>query len=160
MSRRNKLVIIEIISTILFIISIILIIVNGFKIFGEMLGEGKYILKINDSNKESIEEYLKKANRYNPKQSIQNAKKIQYYLNFNDAEYTIFYNDNYTYKISDDGLLDLMEFIKEKGYSLMQKYIILELLSIIICVAIYEKKKEVSSEIDEMDNEKKKEDKE
>ena len=45
MSRRKKLVIIEIISTILFMISIILIIVNGFKSFGEMLGPGKYILK-------------------------------------------------------------------------------------------------------------------
>lgn len=154
MSRRNKLVIIEIISTILFMISIVLIIVNGFKIFGEMLGTGKYILKINNFNRESIEEYLKKSDRYNPKQSIQNANKIQYYLNFNDAEYTIFYNDNSTYKVSDEAIFDLMEFIKEKGYSLMQKYIILEFLSIIICVAIYEKKKEVSSEIDEMDNEK------
>ena len=152
MSRRNKLVIIEIISTILFIISIILIIVNGFKIFGEMLGPGKYFLKINDSNKEDIEEYLKKANRYNPKQSIQNANKIQYYLNFNDAEYTIFYNDNSTYKINDDGLLELMEFIKEKGYSLMQKYIILEFLSIIICVVIFENTKEIGSKIDEIDN--------
>ena len=153
MSRRKKLVIIEIISTILFMISIILIIVNGFKSFGEMLGPGKYILKINNFNRESIEEYLKKSNSYSPKQSIQNANKIQYFLDFNDAEYTIFYNDNSTYKISDDGLLDLMEFIKENGYSLMQKYIILELLSIIICVAIFEKKKEIGSKIDEMDNE-------
>lgn len=152
MSRRNKLVIIEIISTILFMISIVLIIINGFKVFGEMLGTGKYILKINDSNKEDIEEYLKKANRYNPKQSMQNANKIQYYLNFNDAEYTIFYNDNSTYKINDDGLFELMEFIKEKGYSLMQKYIILEFLSIIICVVIFEKKKEIGSKIDEIDN--------
>lgn len=152
MSRRNKFVIIEIISTILFMISIVLIIVNGFKIFGEMLGPGKYILKINNFNRESIEEYLKKSNSYNPKQSIQNANKIQYFLNFNDAEYTIFYNDNSTYKISDDGLLDLMEFIKEKGYSLMQKYIILEFLSIIICVVIFEKKKEIGAKIDEMDN--------
>ena len=152
MSRRNKLVIIEIISTILFMISIVLIIINGFKVFGEMLGTGKYILKINDSNKEIIEEYLKKADSYNPKQSIQNANKIQYYLNFNDAEYTIFYNDNSTYKVSDEGIFDLMEFIKEKGYSLMQKYIILEFLSIIISVAIYEKKKEIGSKIDEMDN--------
>lgn len=152
MSRRNKLVIIEISSTILFIITIILIIVNGFKIFGEMLGPGKYILKINNYNRESIEEYLKKSNSYNPKQSIQNATKIQYYLNFNDAEYTIIYNDNSTYKINDDGLFDLMEFIKENGYSLMQKYIILELLLIIICVAIFEKKKEIGSKIDEIDN--------
>ena len=127
MSRRNKLVIIEIISTILFMITISLIIVNGFKIFGEILETG-------------------------PKQSIQNANKIQYYLNFNDAEYTIFYNDNSTYKINDDGLLELMEFIKEKGYSLMQKYIILEFLSIIICVVIFEKKKEIGAKIDEMDN--------
>ena len=37
MSRRNKLVILEIIYTILFMISIVLIIVNGFKLFGEML---------------------------------------------------------------------------------------------------------------------------
>ena len=152
MSRRNKLVIIEIISTILFIISIILIIVNGFKIFGEMLGEGKYILKINNFNRESIEEYLKKSESYSPKQSIQNANKIQYYLNFNDAEYTIFYNDNSTYKINDDGLLDLMEFIKEKGYSLMKKYIILEFFLIIICVVIFEKKKEIGYKIDEIDN--------
>jgi len=153
MSRRKKLVIIEIISTILFMISIILIIVNGFKSFGEMLGPGKYILKINNFNRESIEEYLKKSNSYSPKQSIQNANKIQYFLDFNDAEYTIFYNDNSTYKISDDGLLDLMEFIKENGYSLMQKYIILEFFSIIICVVIFEKKKEIGSKIDEMDNE-------
>ena len=152
MSRRNKFVIIEIISTILFMISIVLIIVNGFKIFGEMLGPGKYILKINNFNRESIEEYLKKSNSYNPKQSIQNANKIQYFLDFNDAEYTIFYNDNSTYKISDDGLLDLMEFIKENGYSLMQKYIILEFFSIIICVVIFEKKKEIGSKIDEIDN--------
>lgn len=117
-----------------------------------MLGDGKYILNLNASNRESIEEYLKKSNSYNPKQSIQNANKIQYYLDFNDAEYTIFYNDNSTYKISDNGLLDLMEFIKEKGYSLMQKYIILELLSIIICVVIFEKKKEIGSKIDEIDN--------
>lgn len=152
MSRRNKLVIIEIISTILFMISIILIIVNGFKSFGEMLGPGKYILKINNFNRESIEEYLKKSNSYNPKQSIQNANKIQYFLDFNDAEYTIFYNDNSAYKISDDGLLDLMEFIKENGYSLMQKYIILEFFSIIICVVIFEKKKEIGSKIDDIDN--------
>lgn len=152
MSRRNKLVIIEIISTILFMISIVLIVVNGFKIFGEMLGPGKYILKINNFNRESIEEYLKKSNSYNPKQSIQNANKIQYFLNFNDAEYTIFYNDNSTYKINDDGLLELMEIIKEKGYSLMQKYIVLEFLSIIICVVIFEKKKEIGSKIDEIDN--------
>lgn len=152
MSRRKKLVIIEIISTILFMISIILIIVNGFKSFGEMLGPGKYILKINNFNRESIEEYLKKSNSYNPKQSIQNANKIQYFLDFNDAEYTIFYNDNSAYKISDDGLLDLMEFIKENGYSLMQKYIILEFFSIIICVVIFEKKKEIGSKIDEIDN--------
>ena len=152
MSRRKKLVILEIISTILFMISIILIIVNGFKSFGEMLGPGKYILKINYFNRESIEEYLKKSNSYNPKQSIQNANKIQYFLDFNDAEYTIFYNDNSAYKISDDGLLDLMEFIKENGYSLMQKYIILEFFSIIICVVIFEKKKEIGSKIDEIDN--------
>ena len=152
MSRRKKLVIIEIISTILFMITIILIIVNGFKIFGEMLGPGKYILKINNFNRESIEEYLKKSNSYNPKQSIQNANKIQYFLDFNDAEYTIFYNDNSAYKISDDGLLDLMEFIKENGYSLMQKYIILEFFSIIICVVIFEKKKEIGSKIDDIDN--------
>ena len=97
-------------------------------------------------------EYLKKSNSYNPKQSIQNANKIQYFLNFNDAEYTIFYNDNSTYKINDDGLLDLMEFIKEKGYSLMQKYIILEFFLIIICVVIFEKKKEIGYKIDEIDN--------
>lgn len=156
MSRRNKLVILEIICTILFIISIVLIIVNGFKLFGEMLCNDKYILNINDSNRQSIEEYLKKSNSYNPKQSIQNANKIQYYMDFNDAEYTIFYNDRSTYKISDDGLFDLMEFIKENGYSLMQKYIILELLSIIICVAIFEKKKEIGSKIDVMDNKNKK----
>lgn len=156
MSRRNKLVTIEIISIILFMVFISLIIVNGFKIFGEMLGSGMYILNINDSNRESIEEYLKKSNSYKPKQSIQNANKIQYYMNFNDAEYTIFYNDNSTYKISDDGLFDLMEVIKEKGYSLMQKYIIFELLSIIICVATYEKKKEIGTEIDKIDNEKNK----
>lgn len=152
MSKRDKLVIIEISSTILFMICIVAIIVNGLKIFGEMLGNGKYILNINASNMENIEEYLKISNSYNPKQSIQNANKIQYYLDFNDAEYTIFYNDNSTYKISDDGLLDLMEFIKEKGYSLMQKYIILELLSIIICVAIFEKRKEIGSKIDEIDS--------
>ena len=152
MSKRNKLVIIEIFSTILFMICVIFIIINGFKIFKEMLGTGKYILTINDSNRDCIEGYLIELDRYNPKQSIKNANKIQYYLDFNDAEYTIFYNDNSTYKINDEGLFDLMEFIKEKGYSLMQKYIILELLSIIICVAIYEKKKEIGTEIDIIDN--------
>lgn len=152
MSRRNKLVTIEIISTILFMVFIILIIVNGFKIFGEMLGSGRYILNINDSNRERIEEYLKESNSYKPKQSLRNANKIQYYLDFNDARYTIFYNDDSIYKINDEALINLMEFIKEKGYSLTQKYIILELLSIIICVAIYEKKNEISSEIDEIDN--------
>ena len=70
MSRRNKFVIIEIISTILFMISIVLIIVNGFKIFGEMLGPGKYILKINNFNRESIEEYLKKSKNRNENEEL------------------------------------------------------------------------------------------
>lgn len=43
MSRRNKLVIIEIISTMLFMISIVLIIVNGFKIFGEIIVKVKIL---------------------------------------------------------------------------------------------------------------------
>ena len=147
MNKRNKLVIQEVFLVILFTVCIILIFFNSFWIFIELFIKGRYMLNLNNSNRHIVEEYLKQGDKDNLKQEIKNAKKIQYFLIFNDAEYTIYYKDGTEQKIYDDGLYSLKEYIEEKGFPVAYKNILLQLALIIGNISIYEKTKQIKEQI-------------
>ncbi len=143
--KRNKLVIIELITTILIVIGIFFLVFNLYFIFKN---SGKDIVYINDKNREYVKNIIAKSENFNNIDNFNNVKKIQYFLAFNNMEFTLYYKDGATEKIIDDGMDNLREYIEEHGYNKGNMFTILGLIVIFACIGLNEVRKNVSNKID------------
>lgn len=148
--KRNGLVIIETLLSIIIVVVIFFLIFNVYFIFK---GLGKDILYINDKNRDRVKEIIEKSQYYDNNINFNNVKKIQYFLAFNNMEFTVYDKDGTTKVIYDDGLDDLREYIEENGYNEGEMFVLLGIIEIFICIGINKIRKETSNKIDLIDKE-------
>ena len=91
--KRKSLVIIEMLLSIIILVGIFFLIFNVYFIFK---GFGKDILYINDKNREYIKNIIEKSQYYDNTINFNDVKKIQYFLAFNDMEFTVYYKEGTT----------------------------------------------------------------
>jgi len=142
--KRNKLVVIETILIVIIAIEIILLVFSLYIIFNNM---GRYVLKINDNNRLEIENLLKTSKYYDNTKNIKDLEKIEFFLDFNDYQFTLYYS-NEEKELYDDNLFNLMEYIKTRGNSKVTKYIGIDILIVFSIIIINLKRKEISEKID------------
>lgn len=148
--KRNGLVIIETLLSIIIVVVIFFLIFNVYFIFK---GFGKDILYINDKNRDHVKEIIEKSQYYDNNINFNNVKKIQYFLAFNNMEFTVYNKDGTTKVIYDDGLDGLREYIEENGYNEGKMFVLLGIIGIFICIGINKIRKETSNKIDLIDKE-------
>ena len=146
--KRKRLVRIEILLSILIVIGIFFLIFNVYFI---LKGFGKDVLYVNNKNRQSIKNIVEKSEYYDSLGDFYNVRKIQFFLDFNDLEFTFYYNDGTIKEICDESLINLKIYIEEKGYNKGVLFAILEIGMIIICMGLNEKRKKVSMQIDLID---------
>lgn len=149
--KRNLFVIFELLLMVGIIIGIIMIIYNGYHIFS---GLGKSIVNVNDNNKELIENMLKTSEYYDETNDINQLKKIQFFMDFNDYEFTLYYQNGEEIELYDDELYNLKSYIEEKGYSKAGYYIAIDAIIIILCICINGIRKKIANDIDLLDKQK------
>ena len=146
--KRKRLVRIEMLLSILIVIGIFFLIFNVYFI---LKGFGKDFLYVNDKNRQSIKNIIEKSEYYDSSEDFYNVRKIQFFLAFNDLEFTLYYKDGTVKKIYEDSLTDLEEYIEEKGYNEGEFFVMLGTGMIIICIGLNEIRKRVSNQIDLID---------
>ena len=146
--KRNLFVIFELLLMIVIAIGIIIIIFNGYYIFS---GLGKSIVNVRDNNKELIENMLKTSEYYDETNDINELKKIQFFMNFNNYEFTLYYQNGEEIELYDDELYNLKSYIEEKGYSKSGYYIAIDVIIIILCICINGIRKKIANNIDLLD---------
>ena len=137
--KRNKLVVIETILIVIIAIEIILLVFSLYIIFNNM---GRYVLKINDNNRLEIENLLKTSKYYDNTKNIKDLEKIEFFLDFNDYQFTLYYS-NEEKELYDDNLFNLMEYIKTRGNSKVTIYIVIDILIVFSIIVINLKRKEI-----------------
>ncbi len=142
--KRNKLVVIETILIVIIAIEMILLVFSLYPISKSM---GRYVLKINDNNRLEIENLLKTSKYYDNTKNIKDLEKIEFFLDFNDYQFTLYYS-NEEKELYDDNLFNLMEYIKTRGNSKVTKYIGIDILIVFSIIIINLKRKEISEKID------------
>ena len=142
--KRNKLVVIETILIVIIAIEMILLVFSLYPISKSM---GRYVLKINDNNRLEIENMLKTSKYYDNTKNIKDLEKIEFFLDFNDYQFTLYYS-NEEKELYDDNLFNLMEYIKTRGNSKVTKYIGIDILIVFSIIIINLKRKEISEKID------------
>ena len=146
--KRKRLVRIEMLLSILIVIGIFFLIFNVYFI---LKGFGKDVLYVNDKNRQSIKNIIEKSEYYDSSEDLYNVRKIQFFLDFNDLEFTLYYKDGTVKKIYDDSLTDLEKYIEENGYNKGEFFVMLGIGMIIICIGLNEIRKRVSNQIDLID---------
>lgn len=146
--KRKRLVRIEMFFSILIVIGIFFLIFNVYFI---LKGFGKDVLYVNDKNRQSIKNIIEKSEHYDSSEDFYNVRKIQFFLAFNDLEFTLYYKDGTVKKIYDDSLTDLEKYIEENGYNKGKFLVILGIGMLIICIGLNEIRKRVSNQIDLID---------
>ena len=146
--KRKRLVSIEMFLSILIVIGIFFLIFNVYFI---LKGFGKDFLYVNDKNRQSIKNIIEKSEYYDSSEDFYNVRKIQFFLDFNDLEFTLYYKDGTVKKIYDDSLTDLEKYIEENGYNKGEFFVMLGIGMIIICIGLNEIRKRVSNQIDLID---------
>ncbi len=146
--KRSLLVTLELLLMILITIGIIAIIFSSYFIFK---GIGKSVVNVTDDNREGIEHMLKESKDYNQNYDINNLKKIQFFMNFNNYQFTLYYKNNEKIELSDDNLYNLKNYIEGTGYNKSEYYFFIDAVIAILCVCINGMKKKISSEIDYLD---------
>ena len=137
--KKAILIICETLIIILIILGIFAIIYSSYFIFKDF---GKIILNINDNNRKVVEDMLKQSDYYDNSNDINKLEKIQFFLVFNDYEFTLYYKNEEEIKLYDDDLYDLREYIEEKGRSRAINYIVGDgLILLIIFFLNFERKK-------------------
>ena len=121
---------------------------NGYHIFS---GLGKSIVNVRDNNKELIENMLKTSEYYDETNDINELKKIQFFMDFNDYEFTLYYQNGEEIELYDDELYNLKSYIEEKGYSKAGYYIAIDTIIIILCICINGIRKKIANDIDLFD---------
>ena len=86
--KRNRLVVLELLLMIIISIGIICVVFSVYFIFR---GIGRTIVNVNDNNRLEIEQMLKESSDYDDTYDIKELKKIQFFMNFNDLEFTLYY---------------------------------------------------------------------
>lgn len=148
--KRKKFIVLELLFTILLVVFIFATIAMMYPTFIELL-RGKKVLNLNDKNREIVQKYIEESEYHGQNLISENAIKIQYFLAFNDDEYTIYYKDGTKKQIYDDHLYDLRTYIKKEGHSLANKYILLIVLLIFSCILINKFRKNIGQKIDFID---------
>ena len=146
--KRKRLVRIEMFLSILIVIGIFFLIFNVYFI---LKGFGKEVLYVNDKNRQSIKNIIEKSEHYDSSEDFYNGRKIQFFLAFNDLEFTLYYKDGTVKKIYDDSLTDLEKYIEENGYNKGKFLVMLGIGMLIICIGLNEIRKRVSNQIDLID---------
>lgn len=146
--KRNVFVIFELLLMVGIVIGMIMIIYNGYHIFS---GLGKSIVNVNDNNKELLENMLKTSEYYDETYDINQLKKIQFFMDFNNYEFTLYYQNSEEIELSDDELYNLKSYIEEKGYSKAGYYIAIDAIIIILCICINGIRKKIANNIDLFD---------
>lgn len=146
--RRKKLVILELFIVISISICVISVIFSLYFICSNL---GRTILNVNNSNREKIKEMFRKSENYNEIYNIDDVKKIQFFLAFNDLEFTLYYKNGEEKVIYDDDLYELRKYIKEKGYSKAGYYVAIDAIIILICIGLNKTRKKLSDKIDLLD---------
>ena len=150
---RKKLVVVEIILSISIVIGILFLIINPYFI---LKGWFKEVLYINDDNRLIVENLVKKSKYYGDEhykylEDFSDVKKIQFFLAFNDFEFTFYYKDGTTKEITDDDLSDLKKYIENNGYAKSEVLIVVGVGVIILCIILNEIRKNISNKIDLID---------
>lgn len=146
--KRNLLVVIETILIMIIAIGTIIIIFSGYYIFN---GFGKSIVTVRNNNKEKIEYMLKESEYYDKTHNINDLKRIEFFMNFNDYQFSLYYKNNEKIELYDDNLTDLKDYIEEKGYRKSTLYLFIDAIIIILCICINRMRKKISNEIDCLD---------
>lgn len=146
--KKKRLVRIEMFLSILIVIGIFFLIFNVYFI---LKGFGKDVLYVNDKNRQSIKNIIEKSEHYDSSEDFYNVRKIQFFLAFNDLEFTLYYKDGTVKKIYDDSLTDLEKYIEENGYNKGKFLVMLGIGMLIICIGLNEIRKRVSNQIDLID---------
>ena len=142
------------------------------KIVEDMLKESKYYNEINNysevnkiiKNKKNRNGNFNNHNNINESninintnnKSFVSENKIQYWLDFNDYQFTLYYNNGTEKQIYDDGLDNLREYIQKKGIDkggLQLKYGLGVLFLTLFLNSI---RKNISNKIEYMDKQKEK----
>ena len=142
--KRNKLVVIETIIIITIVVEMILLVFSLYPIFNNM---GRYVLKINNNNRLEVENMLKTSKYYDNTKNIEDLEKIEFFLDFNDYQFTLYYS-NEEKELYDDNLFNLMEYIKTRGDSKVTNYIVIDILIVFSIIIINLKRKEILEKID------------
>ena len=110
--NRRRLVLFEITTIILICLCVVFMFFNVHWI---IKNSGKSVLDINETNRKKVEDMLKESKYYNEINNYSEVNKIQYWLDFNDYQFTLYYNNGTEKQIYDDGLDNLREYIQKKG---------------------------------------------
>ena len=147
--KRQTLVTLE-----LFVIIIItlLIFYAFFNIYFIFKGIGKSIVNINEKNKKVVENILKESKYYNQTNDINELKKIKFFMNFNDFEFTLYYKDGKEIELYDDSLYNLKDYIENNGYSETGFYTFIDVILLFICIVLNAIRNKISREIYIIDN--------
>ena len=148
MMNRQRLVLFEITTIILICLCVVFMFFNVHWI---IKNSGKSVLDINETNRKKVEDMLKESKYYNEINNYSEVNKIQYWLAFNDYQFTLYYNNGTEKQIYDDNLDNLKEYIQKKGIDkggLQLKYGLGVLFLTLILNSI---RKNISNKIDYMD---------
>ena len=146
--RRNRLVILELLLMIIIFIGIVCVVFSVYFIFR---GIGKTIVNVNDNNRLEIEQMLKESSDYDDTYDINELKKIQFFMNFNDLEFTLYYKKGEEKELYDDNLDTLRDYIKQNGYSKAMYYVVIDVVIIFIVLGVNAGRKNLSNRIDLID---------
>lgn len=143
--KRKTFVMIELLLIICIFIGILGIVFSTYFLFKE---SGKTVVNVNDDNRETIEKLLQESEKYDHTYNIYDLKKIQYFLDFNDFEFTLFYQDGVKKELHDDNLDDLKSYIEKNGYSKTMLYVGIDIGILIICIGANALRKKIAKEIE------------
>lgn len=146
--NRKKWIATEILICILIAIGICFIFINPYFILKNWFKEN---LIINNKNRVIVENLIQKSEYYRTEKSFDEVKKIQFFLVFNDSEFTLYYRDGTEYTVIDDSLSDLRKYIHRNGYSKAGVFFKVGIGDIILCLILNEVRKNISNKIDLID---------
>ena len=146
--KRNRLVVLELLLMIIISIGIICVVFSVYFIFR---GIGRTIVNVNDNNRLEIEQMLKESSDYDDTYDIKKLKKIQFFMNFNDLEFTLYYKKGEEKELCDDNLNTLRDYIKRNGYSKAMYYVVIDVVIIFIVLGVNAGRKNLSNRIDLID---------
>ena len=146
--KRNRLVVLELLLMIIIFIGIICIVFSVYFIFR---GIGRTVVNVNDNNRLAIEQMLKESSDYDDTYNINDLKKIQFFMAFNDYEFTLYYKNGEEKELYDDNLDNLRDYIKRNGYSNAMYYVVIDVVIIFIVLGVNAGRKNLSNRIDLID---------